>query len=222
MVLVGNIMHKDGPRKKTLTVQLLLKQPINLCLIYNPPNSESSYHQKLLVYISDIMQSAVEVILLGDFNAPDINWSTLSASSNFSSNLCGLIFQFNYVQQLNHPTHIHGNILDLIITSSADTISDINLTQEFDQVIKSDHHLISFKLHQTYSTPITSRDPVYIFDYHKGDYEGLNDFLNNIDFSTCYQSNNVEFIWSFIKSTLAVQYYERIYSTYQTKCCLPT
>ena len=37
---------------------------------------------------------------------------------------------------------------------------------------------------------------------HKGDYEGLNDFLNNVDFSTCYQSNNVEFIWSFIKSTL--------------------
>ena len=119
---------------EALTVQLLLKQPINLCLIYNPPNSESSYHQKLLAYISDIMQSTVEVILLGDFNAPGINWSTLSASSDFSSNLCGLIFQFNYVQQLNHPTHIHGNniILDLIITSSADTISDINLTQECD------------------------------------------------------------------------------------------
>ena len=62
--------------------------------------------------------------------------------------------------------------------------------------------MISFKLHLTYSTPITSKDPVYIFDYHKGDYKSLNDFLNNIDFSTCYQSNNVEFIWSFIKSVL--------------------
>ena len=54
----------------------------------------------------------------------------------------------------------------------------------------------------TTSTPITSKDPVYIFDYHKGDYEGLNDFLNSTDFSTFYQSNNTEFIWSFIKSTL--------------------
>ena len=56
--------------KHLATVQLLLKQPINLCLIYNPPNSESSYHQKLLAYIYDIMQSTAEVILLGDFNAP--------------------------------------------------------------------------------------------------------------------------------------------------------
>ena len=78
--------------------------------------------------ISDIMQSKVEVVLLGDFNAPDIHWSTLSASSDFSSNLCDLIFHFNYVQHLNHPTHIHGNILDLIITSLVDTVSDINLT----------------------------------------------------------------------------------------------
>ena len=103
------------------------------------------------------MQSTVEVILLGDFNAPDINRSTLSASSDFSSNLCDLIFQFNCVQQLDHSTHIHGNILDLIITSSVDTVSDINLTQEFNQVIKSDHHLISFKLRITYSTPISPK-----------------------------------------------------------------
>ena len=120
------------------------------------------------------MQSTVEVILLGDFNAPDINRSTVSASSDFSSNLCDLIFQFNCVQQLDLSTHIHGNILDLIITTSVNTVSDINLTQEFNQVIKSDHHLISFKLCITYSTPITSKDPVYIFDYHKGDYDGLN------------------------------------------------
>ena len=149
------------------------------------------------------MQSTEEVILLGDFNVPDINWSTLSGCSDFSSNLCDLIFQHNYVQQVAHPTQIHGNILDLIITSSEDMVSDINLTQEFNQAIKSDHYLINFKLHLTSSAPTTSKDPVYIFDFHKGDYDGLNDFLTNTDFSTCYQSNNVEFIWSFIKSTLS-------------------
>ena len=50
-----------------------------------------------LAYLTDIMQSTEEVILLYDFNAPDINWSTLSASSDFSLNLCDLIFQYNYV-----------------------------------------------------------------------------------------------------------------------------
>ena len=106
------------------------------------------------------------------------------------------------MQQVDHPTHIHGSILDLIITSSENSVSDINLSLEFNQTIKSDHYLISFKLHQTSPTPSSSKDPVYVFDYHKGDYEGLNDFLISTDFSICYQSNNVEFIWLFIKSTL--------------------
>ena len=102
---------------EALTIQLLLEQPINLCLIYNPPNSESNYQQKLLAYLSDNMQTTEEVILLAsDFNVPDINWATLSGSSNLSSKLCDLIFQHNYMQQVDHPTHIHGNILDLIIT----------------------------------------------------------------------------------------------------------
>ena len=186
---------------EALTIQLLLKQPINLCLLYNPPNPEISYQQKLLAYVSEIMQSREEVILLGDFNAPDINWLTLSASRNFSCNLCDLIFQHNYVQHVDHSTHIYGNILDLLITSSADLVSDISFHQEFDQV-KSDHYIINFKLHFTSSTSTTSKDPIYIFDYHKGDYEGLNNFLYNTDFSACYQSNDVEFIWSFLKSTL--------------------
>ena len=167
---------------EALTVQLLLEQPINLCLIYNPPNSESNYQQKLLAYLSDNMQATEEVILLGDFNVPDINWATLSGSSDLSSKLCDLIFQHNYVQQVDHPTHIHGNILDLIITSSEDTVSGINITKEFNQAIKLDHYLISFKLQLTSLSPTTSKDPVYIFDYHKGDYESLNDLLYNTDF----------------------------------------
>ena len=132
------------------------------------------------------MQSTVEVILLGDFNAPDINWSTLSVSSDFSSNLYDLILQFNYIAMFNKLTILHIFmviiILDLIITSLVDIVSNINLTQKFNQAIILDHHLIGFKLHLTFSTPIASKDPVYIFDYHKGDYEGLNDFLNNVDF----------------------------------------
>ena len=79
------------------------------------------------------------------------------------------------------------------------------IQSQFNQAIKSNHHLINFKLHLTSSTAITSKNPVYplyIFDYYKGNCDGVNDFLNNVDFCTCYQSNNVEFIWSSIKSTL--------------------
>ena len=57
---------------------------------------------------------------MGDFNVLNI---TLSASSEFSSNLCDLIFEYNLTHIVEDPTHVQGHILDLIITNIEDNIS---------------------------------------------------------------------------------------------------
>jgi len=43
------------------------------------------------------MQSDVNVIIMGDFNTPDINWYTLSAETGFSLQLCNLINYSNII-----------------------------------------------------------------------------------------------------------------------------
>jgi len=68
----------------------------------------------LLPFLSDFMQTEGHKVIMGDFNSPDINWSTLTASSEFSSSLCDIIFQYNFSQLIDLPTHKQGNILDLI------------------------------------------------------------------------------------------------------------
>ena len=146
------------------------------------------------------MQTDGNVIILGDFNTPDIDWHALTADFNFSIQLCNLIFQYNYSQVVTSPTHEHGNLLDLVLTNNEDIISDVQVHSE-GTFIKSDHYLVSFKLksilnHKPDSCPIT------ILDYSKANYDGLNQFLSSIDYSTCYQSENVEFVWSFVKSLL--------------------
>ena len=60
------------------------------------------------------MQSNDNIVILGDFNAPDIDWLTLSADSGFSIQLCDLIFQYHLTQVNMSSTHEHGNILDLL------------------------------------------------------------------------------------------------------------
>ena len=151
------------------------------------------------------MQTDRNVIILGDFNTPDIDWHILTADSNFSIQLCNLIFQYNYSQVVTSPTHEHGNLLDLVITNNDDIISDIQVHSE-GTLIKSDHYPVSFKLksilnHKSDSCPIT------ILDYSKANYDGLNQFLSSIDYSICYQSENVEFVWSFVKSVLLLGSY---------------
>ena len=54
--------------------------------------------------------------------------------------LCDLIFQHNFTQLIMHPTHVHGNILDLIITNNEEIISNIQISNEGTFLITSDHH----------------------------------------------------------------------------------
>ena len=185
---------------EAIVIELFPQHPVKLCLVYNPPNTGLLYQQKLISFLSDIMQTDGNVIILGDFNTPDIDWHALTADSNFSIQLCNLIFQYNYSQVVTSPTHEHGNLLDLVITNNEDIIYDVQVHSE-GTFIKSDHYLVSFKLksilnHKPDSCPIT------ILDYFKANYDGLNQFLSSIDYSTCYQSENVEFVWSFVKSLL--------------------
>ena len=65
----------------------------------------------------------ITLVLLGDFYFSNINWESLydnSPSSN-SSKFREIIFDLNLCQLVNEPTHIHGNILDLVLTIIPDS-----------------------------------------------------------------------------------------------------
>ena len=49
---------------------------------------------------------------------------------------------------------------------------------------------------------------IYFRDNSKGGCEGLKTYLLNFDFSPCFQSHNIKFIWSYIESTLINAIYQ--------------
>ena len=187
---------------EVIVVQINTSNPCTLCLVYNPPNSTATYQQNLLNFLSVTMQTYDNLIILGDFNTADISWSSLSADSNFSTSLCDLVFQYNYSQLVDLPTHSHGNILDLILTSSEDLITDITVNNTSNCILNSDHHMIYFNIRLTNFNDHTRKESFYIRDYSRGDYDSLNMYLCNTDFSDCYNFNDVELAWSFIKSVI--------------------
>ena len=56
-----------------VAVKIYSKYSFILCLIYNPPNSDLSYFFNLLDYLNNLLALNNKIILLGDFNLPDIN-----------------------------------------------------------------------------------------------------------------------------------------------------
>ena len=46
-------------------------------------------------YLTNLASSTDHVIIVGDFNLPDINWSSLNGTSTFSNSFCDFIFDCN-------------------------------------------------------------------------------------------------------------------------------
>ena len=184
-----------------VTVKLLFPSPILFCVVYLSPSSPVSSQSSLITYLTDLISSNLPVVIVGDFNCPDVNWDLLSSTSPLSSDLCDLVFDHGLTQLVHDPTHVKGNILDLVITNSVDRVSDIHVDSSV--FSSSDHFPITFSLKAILPKQISSHDRTIFRDYSKADFEGMQDFLLAWDFSECLSSNDVEVIWSLLSSAIS-------------------
>ena len=120
---------------------------------------------------------------------------------SYSAKFCEIIFDLNLCQLISKPTHIHGNILDLVLTNNPDQLFDLTVHSMQPLSISSDHYVITFKI---YSKNICSSNhsKTKLKNFSRGDFEGLCSYLSNYDFSCCYQSDDIESVWCFISSVI--------------------
>ena len=86
------IILEAGKVRYNRSYNLPEPQNILLCTVYVPPNSSETYLSLLLSYLTDLISSFKQCIFVGDFNFPDINWSSLTPLSN---SFCEFIFDCN-------------------------------------------------------------------------------------------------------------------------------
>ena len=101
------------------------------------------YAEQNFNYFRELCSTASSVIILGDFNFPDINWETLSGGSQVSNIFCDLDFDSNLAQLIEDPTHVGSNILDVSLTSNGEFVCSVAVNPHND-VLSSDYFIISF------------------------------------------------------------------------------
>ena len=89
-------------------IKLKLSNPITICVTFVPPSSTIAYYDDLFNFLLNLHIDSDKLIILGDFNFPDIDWHTLSGHSPVSDQFCDLIFQTGLSQLIDMPTHVHG------------------------------------------------------------------------------------------------------------------
>ena len=113
-------------------------------------------------------------IIIGDINLPGIDWGKDYADSK------GLDF-FNAIndnfmtQMINFPTHVKGNVLDLLITDVPETVVNI---EDIGRLGKSDHSMILF---ETTFNHDNSYSEEKIPDWSKANIDNINQDLSAID-----------------------------------------
>ena len=109
--------------------------------MYVPPNTNDLYHS----YLFCSLPSNSDLLILGDFNFPDIDWDLLSGESKNSTNFCELVSDLNFCQLSASSTHKAGNILDLILTNNDQLVHDIVIHPVLPTGLLSDHFVITFR-----------------------------------------------------------------------------
>ena len=105
----------------------------------------------------------------------------------------------NLEQLVDKPTHINGNILDVVLKNfliSQPTVSDAH-----PQGLSSDHFSVTFSV-PTSTHTVEQKASYAAYDYSRADWEGMYNSLMNHNFHKYYHLSDVEEVWTTLKHIL--------------------
>ena len=126
---------------------------------YRPPNDHLQSLEALHDSLTKLYRSQKtppNVVIAGDFNPPDINWTNHQTTNNSTASkhnkLLEITNDFGLQNMVNDPTRIaSGNILDLILTSNPSIIINTHTTPGM-----SDHESMTFNVNLN---PVRNKKP---------------------------------------------------------------
>jgi hypothetical protein len=167
---------------------------IHLYCCYCPPNISTEDLASVTDYLKSMHKDIENIILIGDFNIPEISWDSLSITSVATPGKPQCFQQFctdlGLSQVVNFPTR-GKNILDLVLTNDPLLISNVTA---FPPLASSDHDSIhltilipnSLILNDS-SIPVENTfnaEPQY--DWQNADWSALGNFFLNIDWTSLF------------------------------------
>ena len=128
-----------------------------------------------------------QVLTMGDFNYPKINWDTLECDST-----CTKFRDFlldNYLYQHVKESTRESNILDLVISSDLNMVTDVEV---LDHLGNSDHNIIVWDL---VCNVRIGKSKIPYRQYHEADYVAMKEWLSNIDWDIEFDDLEVDKLW---------------------------
>ncbi|BHF73133.1 hypothetical protein SprV_0401620900 [Sparganum proliferum] len=129
--------EKEGQFARTtetiwLTIKTPGSQPLEILTVYRPPRNDPQSDSSLLEELETI-SIRPNVMIMGDFNAPNIDWNLTSVPSsefNFDRRLLKSVQRSHLTQHVPSPTRLRdgqlANCLDLVLTKAPESVDVVN------------------------------------------------------------------------------------------------
>jgi hypothetical protein len=126
---------------------------------------------------------------------PDIDWRE-GRAGNRGKLLLETTQKGDLQQMVSFPTHIKGNILDLVITNCPDKVLDIS---DGGRLGKSDHCIIMVDIECNIHRQVGVQKTL---NWSRANYEGIKNQMARVDWEVLLNEGTVEDAWSSFKERL--------------------
>ncbi|CAM5155513.1 unnamed protein product [Natator depressus] len=170
------------------------KSDVVVGVCYRPPDQGDEVDEAFFRQLTEATRSHA-LILMGDFNFPDICWESNTAVHRQSRKFLESVGDNFLAQVLGEPTR-GGAFLDLLLTNRVELVGEAKVDGNLGG---SDHELVEFRI-LTQGRKVSSR--IRTLDFRKADFDSLRERMGRIPWGTIMKGKGVQESWLYFKESL--------------------
>ena len=195
---------KTKCKTEILSIEITLpnKKKISISTHYRVGTLGVTSFNEVKQHLHDIFRSKKykNNFIVGDMNLQSVNWHTNSSNNNLQSSYVSLFADIGVSQLIFESTHRSGNILDILLTDTADLVDNIAV-HPHGCFTYSDHSPLTFGIRTFIKRQIARKRCIY--NFKKADWKSLNIDLSRVDWHFILNNSEPDIGWDIFKNKFA-------------------
>ncbi|KAK4823236.1 hypothetical protein QYF61_000096 [Mycteria americana] len=167
------------------------KADIVVGVCYRPPNQDEETDELFYKQLGEASQS-LALVLVGDFNLPDVCWKYNTAERKQSRRFLECVADNFLTQLVSEPTR-EGAPLDLLFTNREGLVSDVMVGGRLGQ---SDHEMIEFLIR---GEAVRGVSKTATLDFRRADFGLFRRLVERVPWEAALMGKGVQQGWTFFK-----------------------
>ena len=170
--------------------------------VYRSPSSNLANSVSSLCNLLNMINGYTHLLICGDFNFPNIDWSLITSDSSYTQTFVDTIQDLFLYQHVYEPTRYRPNttphVLDLILTNEENMVDDL---QYLPGLGLSDHVCLRFNL-VCYCCKLSSCCETKL-DLRSANFIKMRQLLETVNWHTSLDPLNTLQAWDFLQAVLS-------------------